>query len=176
MPAYLLLVVAVLSRVVPHAALPNFTAVGGSLLYFGARRKWREMVVPMAVLVAADFYLTMFVYHYGFRWQDYLPTWAWYAAAMVLGRILLRRRTSLPRFATAVILGPTSFFLITNFAAWLGNIARYPQNFGGLMMSYAEGIPFYRNDLVSTTIFAGLAFGVPVLVRRMRASRLAQTA
>jgi hypothetical protein len=175
MPASLLLIVAVLSRVVPHAALPNFTAVGGSLLYFGARRKWREMVVPMAVLVATDFYLTLFVYHYALRWQDYLPQWTWYAAAMVLGRILLRTRTTFPRFATAVILGPTSFFLITNFAAWLGNI-RYPQNFSGLMMSYVAGIPFYRNDFLSTTIVAGLAFGVPVLVRRMRASRLAQTA
>ncbi|HWG20203.1 MAG TPA: DUF6580 family putative transport protein [Terracidiphilus sp.] len=167
MPAYLLLLVAVLSRVLPHAGWLNFTAVGGFLLYFGARRPWREMLAPLAVLVATDFYLTLFTYHYAFHWQDYLPTWMWYVAAMVLGRILLRSRTSFPRFASAVILGPTSFFLISNFAAWLGNI-RYPQNFGGLILSYVAGLPFYRNDLVSTTLVAGLAFGVPVLVRRMR--------
>jgi hypothetical protein len=29
------------------------------------------------------------------------------------------------------------------------------------------GIPFYRNDLLSTAIVAGVAFGVPVLVRRL---------
>jgi hypothetical protein len=175
MPAYLLLLVAVLSRVLPHAGWFNFTAVGGSLLYFGARRSWREMLAPMAVLAATDFYLTVFSYHYAFRWQDYLPTWMWYVAAMVLGRVLLRARTSVPRFAAAVILGPTSFFLISNFGAWLGNI-NYPQNFGGLMASYAAGIPFYRNDFASTAIVAGLAFGVPVLVRRLRASRLAEAA
>jgi hypothetical protein len=28
-------------------------------------------------------------------------------------------------------------------------------------------VPFYRNDLISTAIVAGAAFGLPVLVRRM---------
>jgi len=32
-------------------------------------------------------------------------------------------------------------------------------------------VPFYRNDLLSTSIVCGLAFGVPVLVRRMSAAR-----
>ena len=52
MPAYLLLLVAVLSRLLPHAGWMNFTAVGGAMLYFGARRSWREMVAPLAVLMA----------------------------------------------------------------------------------------------------------------------------
>ena len=176
MPAYLLLLLAIVSRVAPHPGWFNFTAVGGALLYFGARRPWREMLAPLAALMATDFYLTLFTYHYAFRWQDYVPTWTWYIAAILLGRILLRGRASLPRFAAAVILGPTSFFLVSNFAAWLGNAATYPQNFGGLIMSYVAGIPFYRNDLASTTIVAGLAFGIPVLVRRMRQSRVAQAA
>jgi hypothetical protein len=33
-------------------------------------------------------------------------------------------------------------------------------------------LPFYRNDLLSTGIVAGLAFGVPVLVRRMKPAQL----
>jgi multisubunit Na+/H+ antiporter MnhC subunit len=28
-------------------------------------------------------------------------------------------------------------------------------------------LPFYRNDLIATAIVVGVAFGVPVLVRRM---------
>ena len=43
----------------------------------------------------------------------------------------------------------------------------YPRTLGGLMTCYAAAIPFYRNDLISTAVVAGLAFGVPVLVRRM---------
>lgn len=183
MPAYLLLLLAVLSRVVPHAGWFNFTAVGGTLLYFGARRPWRELLLPMAVLMATDFYLTTFTYHYAFEWQVYIPTWTWYLAAMVLGRILLGSRGSVLRFGTAVVLGPTSFFLISNFAAWVASAHSpalasdmYARTFGGLVTCYAAGLPFYRNDLVSTTIVAGLAFGVPVLIRRIQQSRISDVA
>ncbi len=166
MPAYLLLLVAILSRLMPHTGWLNFTAVGGALLYFGARRSWREMLAPLAALMAADYVLTVFVYHYDFRWQGYIPTWIWYVAAMALGQILLRARTSFVRFGAAVILGPTSFFLISNFAVWYGG-TMYPPTLQGLITCYTAALPFYRNDLLSTTIVAGLAFGVPVLIRRM---------
>jgi hypothetical protein len=86
MPAYLLLLVAVLSRLLPHAGWFNFTAVGGALLYFGARRSWREMLVPLAALIATDYALTVYSYHYTFVWQGYVPTWAWYLMAMALGQ------------------------------------------------------------------------------------------
>ena len=103
MPAYLFLVFAVLSRLAlaatPHPEWFNFTAVGGALLYFGARRSWREMLAPLAVLMAVDYFLTVNVYHYSFRWDAYLPTWAWYVAAMALGQILLHTKTTFVRVA-----------------------------------------------------------------------------
>lgn len=178
MPAYLLLVFAILTRVMPHHGWLNFTAVGGMLLYFGARRSWREMLAPLAALMVTDYCLTVFSYHYSFVWTSYLPTWTWYLAAMVLGFILLKSKTTWLRFGAAVILGPTSFFLISNFAVWMisshtvplaGDM--YPHTFSGLITCLAAGVPFYRNDLLSTTIVAGLAFGVPVLVRKMRTER-----
>jgi len=144
----------------------NFTAVGGALLYFGARRSWREMVGPLAVLMATDYALTVYVYHYGFHWVAYLPTWAWYVAAMALGQILLHSKTTFVRVGAAALLGPTSFFLLSNYAVWFGGIM-YPRTASGLITCYVAGLPFYRNDLISTAIVAGLAFGVPVLVRRM---------
>jgi hypothetical protein len=172
MPAYLLLLVAVLSRFLPHAGLWNFTAVGGALLYFGARRPWREILAPLAVLMAADYFLTVYSYHYAFAWQSYLPTWGWYVMAMVLGQILLTSRTSLVRVAAGALLGPTSFFLLSNYAVWAGSWAfPYPHTLSGLAACYAAAVPFYCNDLASTAIVAGLAFGVPVLVRRMNAAR-----
>jgi hypothetical protein len=170
MPAYLLLLVAVLSRLLPHGGWMNFTAVGGALLYFGARRSWREMLAPLAVLMAADYYLTVYAYHYAFHWTAYLPTWAWYVAAMALGQILLRSKTTLVRAGAATLLGPTSFFLISNFAVWAGG-GMYPPTMSGLMTCYAAGLPFYRNDVVSTAIVVAVAFGVPVLVRRFAPAR-----
>jgi hypothetical protein len=173
MPAYLLLIVAVLSRLVPHAPWFNFTAVGGSLLYFGARRSWREMLVPMAALMATDYVLTVFYYHYGFVWSAYVITWLWYAAAMVLGRILLRDRTTFTRVTAAVVLGPTTFFLASNFAVWIGS-NMYPHTAAGLVACYTAALPFYANDLLATAIVAGLAFGAPALVRRIAAGRPAE--
>jgi hypothetical protein len=179
MPAYLFLLLAVASRLAlaatPHPEWFNFTAVGGMLLYFGARRSWREMLAPLAVLMATDYFLTVSVYHYSFHWTSYIPTWTWYLAAMALGQILLKARTTFVRVAAGALLGPTSFFLISNYAAWLGDVARYPRTLGGLGLSYIAGLPFYRNDLISTALVAGAAFGVPVLVRRFSAAR-AQTA
>lgn len=170
MPAYLLLLVAVLSRLLPHAGWFNFTAVGGALLYFGARRSWREMLVPLAALMATDYALTVYTYHYSFVWQGYVPTWAWYLMAMALGQILLRARTTVVRVAAGVLLGPTSFFVVSNYAVWVGSVT-YPQTLSGLAACYAAAIPFYRNDLLSTALVAGLAFGVPALVRRMNETR-----
>lgn len=169
MVAYLLLLVAVLTRVVPHAGWLNFTAVGGALLYFGARRPRREMLVPLVVLVATDYFLTVFSYHYAFSWQMYLPTWAWYVMAMALGQILLSARSTVVRVAAATLLGPTSFFLVSNYAVWAAG-DMYPHTLGGLGACLAAGIPFYRNDLASTAIVLGAAFGVPVLLRRFNAA------
>jgi hypothetical protein len=176
MPAYLFLLVAVLSRflipALPHSGLWNFTAVGGALLYFGARRSWREMLIPLATLMATDYFLTTYSYHYNFAWQGYMGTWAWYLMAMALGQILLHAKTTFVRVAAGALLGPTSFFVISNYATWLSGWAfPYPHTLSGLAACFAAGVPFYRNDLASTAIVAGLAFGVPVLVRRMSSAR-----
>ncbi len=167
MSAYLLLIAAILSRVVPHPDWLNFTAVGGALLYFGARRSWREILAPLAALMATDYCLTVFSYHYAFQWQAYVTTWAWYLAVMALGWILLHTRTTFLRVGAGVVLGPTSFFLVSNYAVWASG-GMYPRTLAGLETCYAAAVPFYRNDLLSTAIVAGLAFGVPVLVRRLK--------
>jgi len=174
MPAYLLLLAALLSRVIPHAGLYGFTAVGGSLLYFGAKRSWREMLLPVAALAAVDYYLTTHVYSYDFIWQSYLVTWAWYAAAIVLGSILLKRQVSALRVASAALLGPTSFFLASNYAVWAGAHnpgGMYAPTFAGLMTCLAVGLPFYGRDLLSTCLVLTLAFGIPATIRHFQTAR-----
>jgi hypothetical protein len=174
MGAYLLMVVAVLSRVVPHPWM-NFTAVGAGLLYFGARRPLREALGPVVALMLTDYYLTAFVYHYPWHTSAYLITWVWYAAAVVLGRILLRRQVSVTRVIAAPVIASTSFFLVSNYAVWAGS-ALYPHTMGGLGACYVAALPFYRNDVLSTTLVTGLAFGLPALAKdwSSRHTRFAQ--
>ncbi len=167
MSAYVLVLFAILSRyvVASHHDWLNFTAIGGSLLFFGARRPLRQMFFPVLALAGMDYLMTVHFYSYPFHAQDYLVTWAWYAAVIVLGHLLLRSRQSAARIATAVVLSSTTFFLASNFVAWSGLPGIYPHTFSGLMSAYISGLPFYRNDLLSTTLVTGLAFGLPALAR-----------
>jgi hypothetical protein len=173
MGAYLLIVVAVLSRVIPHSWW-NFTAEGGALLFFGARRPLREAIVPVLVMMGTDVYLTVAFYHYPWHTSSYLITWFWYAAVVVLGRIMLRHVTA-TRVLAAPAIASTSFFLVSNYAVWVGS-ALYPHTMGGLTACYVAALPFYRNDVLSTLLVTGLAFGLPMMAKRMaeqRAHRMA---
>ncbi len=172
--AYLLTLAGVLGHAIPHPGLP-FTAVGGSLLYFGARRPLWQAIFPVAALAASDYYLTTHVYGFPFVIQGYLLTWAWYAAVIVLGAILLRKSTTIVRVASATLLASTSFFVVTDYAVWAAQPGMYPHTLAGLMTCYAAALPFYRNDLVSTAIVAGLAFGIPQLIKQHEASKQTQT-
>jgi len=168
MIAYLILLLAIVSRVVPHTV--NLTAVGGSLLFFGARRSRWQAVIAMVALAATDFYLTRFAYGYPFHMRDYLVTWAWYAGVCLLGNGLLSRKASALRVGAAVFTSATSFFVISNFVVWIGGSmgsGLYPHTAAGLAACYATAIPFYGNDLVSTGIVAGALFGLPALGRKL---------
>ncbi|MGC9291606.1 MAG: DUF6580 family putative transport protein [Acidobacteriaceae bacterium] len=162
---YLFLLAAVFSRILPHPWM-NFTAVGASLLYFGARRTPRQFFLPVIALAATDYYLTVFAYNYPFHLQDYLVTWAWYLGACVLGRAVLRGDVTAGRVVGAALASSTSFFVLSNFVVWLG-FGVYPHTLGGLAACYVAALPFYRNDALSTTLLLGAVFGVPVLARRM---------
>jgi hypothetical protein len=167
MPAFLLILAALASRVAALSGWFNFTAVGGSLLYFGARRPLRQAAWALVPFMAMDVYLTTRVYHMAFQAQDYLITWLWYAAVLVLGSLLLKQRTNVTRVVSGSLLASTSFFAISNYAVWVGS-GMYPHTLGGLTACYASAIPFYRNDLVSTLLVTGVAFGAEALVRRSR--------
>lgn len=172
MLAYLVLVLAALSRLLPHAlhgAGMNVTAVGAGLLFFGARRPRVEAVLAAVVMAVTDIYLTRVVYGYPFHPRGYLVTWCWYAGAALLGSGLLRKVTVL-RVIAGVFASATSFFLLSNFMVWLGSTRLYPHTAAGLGACYVAGLPFYRNDLVSTGVFAAMFFGLPVVAARLAAA------
>jgi hypothetical protein len=166
MLAYLILVLAALSRLLPHALHGvgmNITATGAGLLYFGSRRSRKEAAVAVVLFAATDIYLTRVVFAGPFHPGDYLLTWLWYAAVCLLGHALLRR-TSLLRVAAGVLCSATSFFLLSNLSVWLTS-GMYPHTAAGLSACYALALPFYGNDLVSTSLVATVLFGLPALLR-----------
>ncbi len=183
MLAYLVLLLAVLSRILPHsfhAVSWNFTAIGGGLLFFGSKMRdsrspaWMTAVKlgsALAALIATDYYLTVFAFGYAFHPAAYLVTWLWYAAVCLLGMGLLQKPSVL-KVAAGVLASATSFFVLSNFAVWAGE-ALYPRSLAGLASCYTAAIPFYRNDLVSTALVATTLFGLPVLATKIEESLVA---
>jgi hypothetical protein len=174
MIAYLVLILAALSRLVPHALHGtgiNFTAVGAGLLFFGSRRPRWQAAAAVALMAATDFYLTRFVYGFPFQVKGYLVTWLWYAAVCLLASGLLRKVTVL-RVAAGVVASATSFFLLSNLVVWFGS-GIYPHSASGLVACYVAALPFYANDLISTGVFCAALFGLPVLAARLTESHAA---
>ena len=172
MVAYVVLLLAVLSRLLPHAlhiSAWGVTALGGGLLFFGSRlgktSRWQAVFVVLAIAVT-DWYLTSVVYGFPFHVRGYVVTWAWYAALCCFGSLLLHRRKSLLRVVGAAAGSSTGFFLLSNGMVWLSG-TMYPKNAGGLLACYVAGVPFYRNDVLSTLAVCGVLFGLPVVARRM---------
>ena len=179
MSAYLVLTLAVLSRLVPSLMRGighNFTLVGGSLLFFGAKRPRREFLLTALAFAATDVALTTVAFHMPFHAADYALTWLWYLTIPLVGHALLHRpaRDTAGRLAQAlqgslrgiiaIFASATSFFLLSNGQVWLQS-RMYPHTAAGLTACYAAGLPFYRNDLVSTGLAVTALFGLPALAR-----------
>ncbi|WP_260706504.1 DUF6580 family putative transport protein [Edaphobacter flagellatus] len=172
MSAYLALIVAVLSRILPsafHSTGIGFTAVGGGLLFFGARRSRWQAIPAVIAMMATDYYLTTFVYNYPFQMREYAVTWIWYAAICLFGHQFLAGKPSAWRVAGAVLVSSTSFFLLSNLMVWATG-TMYPHTAAGLGACYVAGIPFYANDAMSTALTAGAFFGLPALARHIACS------
>ncbi len=165
--AYLVLILAVLSRVLPrllHITGGNVTTVGASLLFFGAalssRNRWHTVFAVVA-LAATDWWLTVFGYGYSFHLNGYLITWLWYAAVCLAASVALHRKRTWLGIGMGALASSTSFFVLSNLAVFLRG-GMYPHTMEGLIACYAAAVPFYQNDLLSTLVFSGLFFLLPV--------------
>jgi hypothetical protein len=169
---YLIVTLAVLARFIPHAA--NFSPVYGALLFGGAYLRKRDSIwFPVCLLGLSDVALNRWVYHMRIEWTEVIELGAFAAVALVGWS--LRERCTGRRFVTAVLAGPTVFYLISNFGVWLG-FGMYPATGKGLIACYVAGLPFYGNSLISGVLFSALLFGgYELYQRRTRARRLAQS-
>ncbi len=80
---------------------------------------------------------------------------------------------------TSLIVGsftaPTLFFLLSNFVAWkIDTHNMYPNTIDGLLNSYVNGLPFYRNALAATFIFLpGILIAYNYIIKKALTLRLA---
>jgi small basic protein len=160
MLAYLFVVIAVAFRFLPQTL--GFTPVTASLLFFGARGSKRQMWIPVALLAASDILLTTLRYRYPVGW-DHLVSIVWYAAILLLGTTL-RKNAGPVRVILTAVASSVSFFLISNFGAWVA-WRMYPMTLEGLETCYVAALPFFRRGLEGDILFTCVMFGIPALAQ-----------
>lgn len=155
---FFLVILAVIARVLPHTW--NFVPLGAIGLYAGAHfnPRW-SWAVPLGALLIGDLFLGF----YGATGMFF--TYLGFLAGPLVGRWLLAKRRSLPRFGGAVFIAATVHFVVSNFGAYL---TLYPQTLEGLINCYVLAIPFYQATLLGDFIFAAALFGGHELVQRYR--------
>jgi len=175
---FVVILAAAMSRLIPH--WPNFTPVMAIALVGGVAFSNRALsvAVPLAVMLISDLALGA-IMGTGYAFHD--TQWAVYGSMAVisaLGWAFRGRTITATTFLGGTIAG-VGFFLVTNFAVWLGG-GMYPATIEGLMACYAAGLVFYRdggnfflNGVVSTWMFSAAILGVIALARTNK-SRSAQ--
>jgi hypothetical protein len=152
---YLIIVLATLTRFIPHAW--NFSPVYGALLFGGANLKKRDSIwFSVITLGISDVVLTKFSYHLHVGWDEPFQMAA-FASITMIGW-MLKSRFSIGRLTFACLAAPTSFYLISDFGVWLG-LNAYPHSWTGLLACYLAAIPYQGRITVSTVLFAGILFG-----------------
>ena len=142
-------------------SIPNFTALGAVAL-FGAYylKKTQSIIIPLVILWLSDLILNNVVYSQYFDTFSFFgDPWvvAGFVATIVMGWYMIKK-LSFRSFIGASILGAFVFFLITNFAVWIGS-GLYPKNIDGLISCYIKAIPFFRNALLGNLFFGAILFG-----------------
>lgn len=166
-----MIVLAALSRLLPHP--PNFSPVEAMALFGGAWFASRRvaLLVPLLAMLGSDLALA---WVNGGQYLDYFTSagfWLVYLAIVACGVLGfgLRGRVRAPRVLGFALMGSLLFFALTNFGAWLADIASaqsiYPANLGGLAAAYVAGIPFLHNTIAGTLFFSAVLFGGFALLR-----------
>jgi hypothetical protein len=168
MSSILVVLLAAFSRLVPH--WPNVTAVGAMALFSGARfRGLRAYALPVLAMAISDFFLD-----FGTGARILTPirvgVYGSFLVAVALGR-LLKDRPDWKRYVGVTIASSVIFFVVTNFAGWLGGHPTiYPRTPMGLLETYTAALPFFRNEVLGDLAWVGVLFGLDALARRPAAS------
>lgn len=145
----IIVLVAAVSRLIPHA--PNFTPIAAIALFGGANfnNRWAAFLVPLSAMFISDLLI-------GFH-TNLISVYLSFALIVIIG-MFIKNQQNFGSVTTAAVASSLLFFVITNFAVWLGNPA-HPQNFSGLMDCYFIAIPFYKNSLMGDLFYSAILFG-----------------
>ena len=138
-----IILVAIVARVIPHA--PNFAPIGGLALFSGSHFKKKiALVIPLTAMFVSDIFL-------GFH-KTVPYVYVSFIIIALIGSLIKNNKWQ--SLLLASLTSSVLFFLITNFGVWATRSMSYQKNLNGLMQSYAMGLPFFRNTIISDLFYS----------------------
>lgn len=155
-----LVVLGIACRLLPH--VNNFTPVAAIALFAGFffRRRLLAAAIPLAIMFVSDAFLPAAAL--GLKITVYVAI-----LFPLLFAPLLRKRLSPVRIGGSALVAAIFFYVVTNFAVWLGT-AYYPQTLGGLLACYGAGLPFLAKKLLGDLLWSGAIFGTYAVIRQLQ--------
>ena len=147
--ALTLIVLAVVSRVMPHPA--NFAPIAAIALFGGAilPRKL-ALSLPLMAMVISDLIIGLH--------PLIMFTWGSFVVIALISSYKFKHITPLLIMGSSVG-ASILFYLVSNFGVWIeGRL--YAPTFSGLVQCYYNALPFFRNTLLGDVVFTGALFGM----------------
>lgn len=143
----------------PQINFSGFTAVIAVSLFAGLtiQNKKLAFLFPLLTLFISDVLLQVLhainLFPYSGFYSGQILNYILFFLLTSIGIVFKNYKTA--GIVAAAFIGPTVFFLLSNFIVWKtqADIMGYNKNISGLWQSYSFGLPFYRNSLISTFIF-----------------------
>jgi hypothetical protein len=157
---FILVAVSTLVKVLcaPQINLSGFTAVIAVSLFAGLNIQDKKLafLLPLITLFVTDVLLQILhavnLFPYSGFYSGQIINYILFVLLTLIGILFRNYKTA--GIMAAAFIGPTVFFLLSNFVVWKTQAAimGYNTDTSGLWQSYNFGLPFYRNSLISTFI------------------------
>jgi len=173
----LLIIVSALYRIIPGRPM-GFAPHLAMALFSGAvvgDKKWAFALPVFSLLLSDVIYQLLYLQGVtaipGF-YDGQLVNYLLFSAMTVIGFYM--KKINVKNILVFSLVVPTVYFALSNFYVWItvAGLNR-PKTFEGLMMTYTDALPFYRNSIIATLVFSAVLFGSWVALQpRTNRSRL----
>ena len=152
-----IILIGIISRLIPNN-LPNFSAVGAVALFAGNYLKSNDLkyIIPISAMFIGDILLSF--YNVGLA-SPLVHFSVYYSFILIvfIGSLKFKRKSKLFSVTVTSLIASLIFFIITNFAVWLGGAYGYTLN--GLLTCYTAAIPFFGNTILGNLTYCAILFG-----------------
>lgn len=171
----LLVIVAAVYRILPRPeSLWGFAPQIAMAIFGGSVIKDKKLafLLPLLSMFISDalfqlLYVTGIGNTPGF-YSGQLLNYILFGLLTVVGFFINQRNVL--QIGLGALAAPVLYFLISNFQVWIGGGGwQRPKTFGGLMMCYNDGLPFFKGSLIATLFFSIILFGGYYLLTKKEA-------